>query len=157
MKIKSLSLKITIIVTGLLGLVLYFWAIPFMGHFIEELSPEYSHAYMPWLLLFWVTAIPCYAVLVLLWQIVRSIDSDELFRQKNAGRFRLIAKFVFVDIIIFMAANIVFLFLNINHPSVFLASAFVCLAGAAFGISMKALAGFFEKAAMLQEESDLTI
>ena len=157
MEKKSLSLKLTIIFTGLLGLVFYFWAIPFIGQCIEEQVPEYSHAYTPWLTLFWITAIPCYITLVILWQVIRSIDRDELFRPDNAKRFRNISRLVYTDIIIFMAGNILFLYMNINHASIALASAFICLMGVAFGISMKALSGFFEKAASLQEENDLTI
>lgn len=157
MEKTSLSLKITVIATGLLGAVFYFWALPSVGKFIAEVSPEFAGAYYPWLILFWVTAIPCYTALVLLWKVVKSIDTDELFRKVNADRFTMVAKLAYTDASIFIAANILFLFLNFNHPSILIASAFVCVVGVAFGICMKALAGFFDKAADLQEENDLTI
>jgi hypothetical protein len=157
MEKTSLSLKITVIATGLLGAVFYFWALPSVGKFIAEVSPEFAGAYYPWLILFWVTAIPCYTALVLLWKVIKSIDTDELFRKVNADRFTMVAKLAYTDASIFIAANILFLFLNFNHPSILIASAFVCVVGVAFGICMKALAGFFDKAADLQEENDLTI
>lgn len=157
MEKTSLSLKITTITTGLLGAVFYVWALPSVGKFIAELSPEFAGAYYPWLILFWITAIPCYTALVLLWKIIKSIDTDELFRKVNADRFRMVARLAFADVVIFMAANVLFLFLNFNHPSILIASAFVCIVGVAFGICMKAMAGFFDKAADLQEENDLTI
>ena len=157
MEKTSLSLKITVIATGLLGAVFYFWAIPSVGKFIAEVSPGFAGAYYPWLILFWVTAIPCYTALVLLWKVIKSIDTDELFRKVNADRFTMVAKLAYTDASIFIAANILFLFLNFNHPSILIASAFVCVVGVAFGICMKALAGFFDKAADLQEENDLTI
>lgn len=157
MEKTSLSLKITVIATGLLGAVFYFWALPSVGKFIAEVSPEFVGAYYPWLILFWVTAIPCYTALILLWKVIKSIDTDELFRKVNADRFTMVAKLAYTDASIFIAANILFLFLNFNHPSILIASAFVCVVGVAFGICMKALAGFFDKAADLQEENDLTI
>jgi hypothetical protein len=51
----------------------------------------------------------------------------------------------------------VFSAFNFSHPSIVLASAFISIIGVAFGISMRAFSGFFEKAALLQDESDLTI
>jgi hypothetical protein len=120
-------------------------------------SPEFAGAYYPWLILFWITAIPCYTALVLLWRVIKSIDSDELFRKVNANRFRIVGKLAFADAAVFMAANIIYLFLNFNHPSILIAAAFVCAVGVAFGICMKAMAGFFDKAADIQEENDLTI
>ncbi|MCR5672109.1 MAG: DUF2975 domain-containing protein [Lachnospiraceae bacterium] len=157
MKRISLSLKITIITIGLLGAIFFFGALPSVGKWIAELAPEFSWAYYPWLILFWITAIPCYMALALLWRIVKSIDRDELFRTVNGTRLRTVARLAYTDTIIFMVANIAYGFLNINHPSIFLTSAFVCIIGVAFGICMKALAAFFDKAATLQEESDLTI
>ncbi len=157
MEKTSLSLKITVIATGLLGAVFYLWALPSVGKFIAEVSPEFAGAYYPWLILFWVTALPCYTALFLLWKVIKSIDTDELFRKVNADRFALVAKLAYTDAAVFMAANIMFLFFNFNHPSILIASAFVCIVGVAFGICMKALAGFFDKAADLQEENDLTI
>ena len=157
MEKTSFSLKITVITTGLLGAIFYFGALPSVGKFIAEVSPEFAGAYYPWLILFWITAIPCYTALVLLWRVIKSIDSDELFRKVNADRFRILGKLAFADAAVFMAANIIYLFLNFNHPSILIASAFVCAVGVAFGICMKAMAGFFDKAADLQEENDLTI
>ncbi len=157
MEKTSLSLKLTVITAGLLGAVFYFWALPSVGRFIAEASPEFGGAYYPWLILFWGTAIPCYIALVLLWKVIKSIDGNRLFRTVNADRFRAVAKLAFTDAALFMAANIVFLFLNFNHPSILIASAFVCIVGVSFGICMKAMASFFDKAATLQEENDLTI
>ena len=157
MERTSLSLKLTVITIGILGAIFFFGALPFVGKWIAELAPEFARAYYPWLILFWITAVPCYMALVLLWRIIKSIDKDELFRNVNAARLRTVARLAFADTIIFMVANIVYGFLNINHPSIFLTSAFVCIIGVAFGICMKALAAFFDKAAALQEENDLTI
>ena len=157
MKKISISLKITIIAAAIFGAALYFWAIPFLGRYTVRHAPEFSYAYYPWLILLWITAIPCYTALVVAWRVVRSIDKDELFRPENAKRFSFIAKLAFFDAIFFLTGNVVYTFLNMIHPSIVLASIFICIVGVAFGICMSALAGFFEKAATLQEENDLTI
>jgi hypothetical protein len=154
---NSLPLKITIIVIGVLGLAFFFWAVPVIGNWIKDGNPEFSNAYIPWLILFWITAVPCYITLVILWLVVSSIDKGELFRHKNAKHFKTISLLVFIDVAVFFCTNIVFLFMDINHPSIVLASAFISLIGVAFGICMTALSEFFEKAAILQDENDLTI
>lgn len=157
MKQNSLALKITIILLGVLGSAFFFWVVPVVGGWIKDAYPEFSDAYIPWLVLIWVLAVPCYITLVLLWQVVSSIDKDELFKHKNAQRFKTISLLVFVDAAILFCTSIVFSAFNFSHPSIVLASAFISIIGVAFGISMRAFSGFFEKAALLQDESDLTI
>ena len=148
MKHNSLALKITIILLGVLGSAFFFWVVPVVGGWIKDAYPEFSDAYIPWLVLI---------TLVLLWQVVSSIDKDELFKHKNAQRFKTISLLVFVDAAILFCTSIVFSAFNFSHPSIVLASAFISIIGVAFGISMRAFSGFFEKAAVLQDESDLTI
>ena len=157
MKKISVSLKITIIAAAVFGAALYFWAIPFLGRYTVRMALEFSYAYYPWLILLWITAVPCYIALVLAWRVVRSIDKDELFKAANARRFGIISKLAFGDALFFLTGNVVYMFLNMSHPSIALAAIFICIVGVAFGICMSALAGFFEKAESLQEENDLTI
>ena len=76
-------------------------------------------------------------------------------KKKSVGETvgRAVIGIVLADVI----SGIIYLFLNFNHPSILIAAAFVCAVGVAFGICMKAMAGFFDKAADIQEENDLTI
>ncbi len=53
--------------------------------------------------------------------------------------------------------KLVLLFLNMSHPGVVLGSLLVVFAGAAAAVAAAALSHLVRKAALLQEENDLTI
>jgi len=156
-KRSSISFKITLIGIGIFGALFFLWAIPMIGQMITEAFPEFTHAYWPWLLLFWVTAIPCYLALILLWKIAKSVDTEDLFAVANSKRLRQVSLLAIIDCVIFGGGNLIFLFLNINHPSVLIASAFAIFIGIAFSSCMRVMAHIFMRGEMLQDESNLTI
>ena len=57
----------------------------------------------------------------------------------------------------FFAANLALLLFGMNHPGIFLASLFVEFAGIAIAAVAAALSHLVQKAALIQEENDLTI
>ena len=61
------------------------------------------------------------------------------------------------DAAFFFVGNVVFLFLNMNHPGIVLLSLVPVFAGACIAIAAAALSHLVRKAAALQEQSDLTI
>ncbi len=154
---SSLSFKITLIGIGVFGLLFFFWALPSIGKTIAEAYPEFAHAYLPWLSLFWILAIPCYLVLFLFWQVAKSIDVDELFAISNSKRFIQVANLAIINCIILGVGNILFLVLNINHPSIVIGSMCIILLGIAFNSCMRFMAEIFQRGEVLQDESDLTI
>lgn len=60
-------LKIVIIAVALCGLVVCAVAIPWIGHVLIAPDPQISDMYIPWLVLFIISAIPCYVILYLGW------------------------------------------------------------------------------------------
>lgn len=150
-------LKIIVIGTAVCGLLLYLWVFPVIGQSLTEQYPEFAYSYYPWLILLWVTAVPCYIVLVICWKIAVSIGRSQAFTMKNAGYFSLIARLAVIDTVIFLAGNIVYLILGMNHPGIVIASLFITFIGIAFTVCMKVLSDMVEKAAELQTQSDLTI
>ena len=61
------------------------------------------------------------------------------------------------DAVFFFLGNLLLLLLNMSHPGVTLLSLLVVFAGAAVAVAAGALSHLVQKAALLQEESDLTI
>ena len=61
------------------------------------------------------------------------------------------------DSAIFFFGNIVFLFLNMNHPGILLLSLLVTFGGILIAIAAAILSHLIMKAADIQEQNDLTI
>lgn len=159
MKQTSLAvwLKLIIIGTGICGVAVYFLILPSLGQSIAGQNPEFLHCYYPWLIFLWITGIPCYAALFLAWKIASNIGADRSFSHENASLLKWIAFLAAGDSLFFFIVNIVYLFLNMNHPGILLSSLIVVFAGTAVSAASAALSHLVKKAASLQEQSDLTI
>lgn len=156
---KSLSkwLKWIILGIAVCGLIFYCRILPELGHSIIARYPEFSGWYWPWLAFFWLTAVPCCAVLALGWKIAVSVGEDRSFTADNARRLARIAWLAAGDTAFFLAGNILFLLLGMNHPGVVLGLLLVAFAGVAVAVAAACLSHLVGKAASLQEQSDLTI
>ncbi|MBP5225417.1 MAG: DUF2975 domain-containing protein [Lachnospiraceae bacterium] len=159
MKQKSLSnwLKAILIGIGVCGLVFYLYILPDWGKSLAERYPEFAGAYWPWLILLWITAVPCYVALVLGWKIAVNIGRDRSFSQENARLLKWISWLAAGDTAFYFAGTTVRLFLNMNHPGIVLLAMVVAFAGVAVAVAAAALSHLVQKAADLQEQSDLTI
>lgn len=157
----SLMMKVVIIMIAVFGALFYFLFVPMMGREMQQFYTNdlayYNKLFYAWIVLIWLTAIPCYAVLVIAWKMAVSVQNDTQFSHKNSGRLSKIALLAIIDGTFFFVMNIVYLFANLNHPGVLIASFLVFLVSVAFSAAAKVLSGMVEKAAILQEENDLTI
>jgi hypothetical protein len=119
--------------------------------------PEFALCYWPWLILIWVTAVPCYVVLAFGWKISKSIRNDHSFSTENTNLLKWVAVLAAADTGFFFAVNIIFLLFNMNHPGIVLMSLIVLVIGIAISAVSATLSHLVKKAADLQEQSDLTI
>lgn len=156
-KTLSLVLKLVLIGFAAAGIIVYFWAIPVLGSDFAASYPEFAHCYWPWLIFLWITAIPCYVTLFFGWSIATEIGRDNSFSVKNAVSLRNIALLAAGDALFFFAGNVLYLFLNMNHPAIFLVSCFVVFLGVAVAVAAASLSHLVYKAAKIREENDLTI
>ena len=159
MEQKSLSkwLKLILLGMGICGLAVYFLIVPSFGDSLRSQYPELADRYWPWLSFIWVSGVPCYAVLALGWRIAVNIGRDASFSLENARCLRTVSLLAAGDAAYFFLGNVVLLFLNMSHPGVTLLSLLVVFAGAAVAVGAAALSHLVRKAALLQEENDLTI
>ena len=159
MKKESLSRRLRFILVGmgLCGLAVYGWFIPSAGRGLVAGYPEFSGFFWPWLLFLWATGIPCLIALVPGWKIADSIGKDRSFTQANARRLALIANLAAGDAAFFFIGNVALWLLNMNFPGVVLMSLMVVFVGAAIAVAAACLSHLVQKAAALQEQSDLTI
>lgn len=150
-------LKGIVIGVGVGGLVFYCCLVPMIGQSIIAGYPEYSGWFYPWLIVLWVTGIPCYAALVFGWKIAGSIGRDESFTEKNASRLKMISYLAIADSVFFFLVNVVFWLLNMNHPGMVLCSLGIAFVGVSIAVGAAVLSHLVKKAAVLQKESELTI
>ena len=159
MEQKTLAswLKFILIGIGLCGLLLYAVILPVYGHDLVESYPEFENRYLPWLIFLWVSGVPCFVVLWLGWRVVSNIGMDRSFCLENAASLKRVSYLAGGDTAYFLTGNIVLLLLDMSHPGVFLGSMLVCFAGIAVTVAAAALSHLVMKAALLQDQADLTV
>ncbi|MCH5353009.1 MAG: DUF2975 domain-containing protein [Acutalibacter sp.] len=159
MKQSTLSkwLKLILAGLGVCGIIIYALVIPMLAETMVDKYPEFNGWKWPWLILIWVTALPCYSALVLGWKIAANIGADHSFSLSNASLLKWIAILAAVDSAVFFVGNLVYLLLSMNHPSVVLFSLLIVFLGVAISVASAALSHLVRKAAELQTQSDLTI
>ncbi len=153
----SLSLKNIIALVGVCALAVYALVLPICGDSLRQSYPESAAMYWPWLIFLWITAVPCFAALILAWRIAKNIGEDRSFSVENARLLKIIAYLAAGDTLYFFIGNVVLLFLNMNHPGIILFSLLICFAGVSVTVAAVCLSHLVRKAADLQDESDLTV
>lgn len=159
MKQKNFAiwLKIIIICVALAGLLIDFLIIPSIGREMAGDDPALTRMFWPWLIFAWAFSIPCYAALVLAWRTVSNIGRDRSFCVENAKYIKYISILAGADTAFLFTVNTVFLFINMNHPGVFIFMLFVAFVGVAITVGAAALSHLTAKAADIQTENELTI
>lgn len=156
---KNLSNWIKGIIAGMAvcGAIIYFYLIPLWGRGVAEAYPEFSYCYIPWLVVLFISAVPCYGALYFGWRIAAEIGKDNSFSKKNALFLKNISILAILDSVYFFGANLVLMILGMNHPGIFLVSLFVVFAGIAVTVAAAVLSHLVQKAADIKEENELTI
>ena len=156
-KLLSKWLKFIIIGVGICGIIIYAIVFPITGQMVVKQYEEVKAYFLPWLLFIWATGIPCYIALVFAWKIATNIGDDHSFSKINAKLLKWISMLAVGDAAFFLGGNLLFLILNMNHPSVVLISFIIVFVGIAVAVASAGLTHLVLKAAVLQEQSDLTI
>ena len=114
-------------------------------------------AYLPCLIFFWVTTIPVYAFIVLVWLIAVEIGRDNSFCRKNADRLRACSLLALLDTVLYLLAAVVLAYFHLLHISLIIGGVVLCAIGSAVSVCCAALSHLTRKAADMQSENDLTI
>ena len=154
---KKLAIWLKAIVVGcaLCGLTLFGYILPRYLAYVAQEVPDLPHT--AWLVFMCVLAVPCYAVLVCIWKMANEIGSDNSFSLENAKLLKYIAMLAGADSVLLLGGNLIFLILKHSIPTLALVSAFVCFVGLAISVGAACLSHLVHKAAVMQEDVDLTI
>ena len=131
--------------------------VPSVGQDIVSANPALEPAYLPCLIFFWVTTIPVYAFIVLVWLIAVEIGRDNSFCMKNALRLRTCSLLAAADTLYYIIGGVVLLSMNLLHIGIAIIGLGVCAVGAAISVLCAALSHLTRKAADMRSENDLTI
>ena len=155
---KAISrwLKLIIIVMGLLAFaILSALSLIFLVSEVEEISA----IKVPWLAFIWSTAVPVIPALMYSWFTAKDIGKEKPFSFNNARRLHGIALCAGADAAWVFIGNILMGMARpgMSHPLVFIFSMVVVCIGVAIAICAEGLSQLIKSAAVLQEQSDLTI
>ena len=146
----SKYLKVLIVCSALCGVALY------LGLWFGVIS-EVGFRFLPWLVIVGCAFIPIYVALSVCWSIARDIGANRSFTLENARRFHCIARLAIWDAVGYFLAVLIYWLVGLGHPSLVLASLALTLVGAAIAVVCEGLSYLANKAALLQDQSDLTI
>ena len=159
MKQKELAfwIKFVILGTAVCGLIIYAWFFPHITGYLIEQNAILQKNELPWLILIWISAIPCYAVLVFGWLISSNIGRDNSFSVANANYLKWVSYMALIDVAYFFIVNVVMLIIDKSHPFIMAVGLVVCFVGTAFSVCAAALSHLVKKASEIKEENDYTI
>ena len=150
-------LKFIIIGVGICGLITYMVIMPRFGAYLVRHNTMLERNVMPWLILIWISAIPCYIVLFLGWKVADNIGADRSFSYDNAKYLKWTSYLAMGDSIFLFLANVVFLLLDMSAAAVMLVIGIIVFIGISVSICAAALSHLVVKAAEIQEENELTV
>jgi hypothetical protein len=159
MSAKALSIwvRLAAVASAVCGLTLCVWVLPAWGRDPFRTFPGFYEHFWPWLIFLWAAALPCFGILILVWQVADSIVRDNVFSRVTAKRISLAAGILLGDIAFFFLGNVVLMLLHMSHPGILLLSILVDMLGVSLAIFAAVLSRYITKAALLQEDAEGTI
>lgn len=159
MKQKELSrwLRVVVII-GWCTCALLAWPIaPKLAQDLAIDVPQLAYLAWPCLAFFWIGLAVVAIALWYAWRIFGEIGKDNSFCRENAHRLRVISRLALADTVLCILAIVVLVVLNALHPGIFLLMLLIAVVGAGITAAAAALSHLTLKAALLQEENDLTV
>ncbi|MBQ8696539.1 MAG: DUF2975 domain-containing protein [Clostridia bacterium] len=156
---KSLAIWMKVVLTamGIFGLALFAVAVPMKANeFIRQYS-GFEPYYLPWVCLVCATGIPCYGVIVLGWRIASNIGRDRSFCRENASCLKWVSFLSAGDSALLFIGSAALWLCGMDHLGILFTSFLVVFIGIAISAAAAILSHLVAKAAVLQEENDLTI
>ena len=159
MKQKELSRWLRgIVVVGWFTCALLAWPIaPKLARDAAFDAPEMEGLIWPCLTFCWLGLVVVAVALWFAWQIFGEIGRDNSFCRANARRLSVISKLALADTVLCILSIVVLLLLGAMHPGILLMMLLIAVVGAGIAAAAAALSHLTLKAAILQEDSDLTV
>ena len=158
----STLIRIAVIFMGLCGIAICAYFLPSAaggGSIINPDSMDYEkfRRAIPWLIFLWVTALPWFAILGLVWKVAGAVEKEQVFTFKVAKWVKAAAILIFIDCAVFFAVSAVFAVLQMSEPPIAMMAIMATMFGVSIGIAVATLSRYLTKAAVLQKENEGTL
>jgi hypothetical protein len=153
-KTLCLLIRLCVIAAAVGVLFIVLGVIPSLGQVFAEEYPEFAHWLWPLLVLIWLSALPCFAVLVCVWKVSCAVKNDTVFTIQTARWIKAGGLLLLADAMFFFIGNILLFALKMNHPLVLLLAVLVDVFAITLALWAAVLSRYLTKAADLQEISD---
>ena len=150
-------LKVVILLAVAAVLLAYCWVMPNMAESFAAASPECRNMKLPWMIVIGATALPMLAAAVIGLNVVTNIQGGKCFTHGNARCIKYVAILAAADGGYFFLGNIVMLLIGMSHPGVMIISLIPSVMAFSLAVAFYALSHLTEKAALMQDDTDLTI
>ncbi len=150
-------IKFVIAGVGICGLIVYSVIMPRFGAYLVKQNTMLEKNVLPWLIMIWVSAIPCYAVLILGWKVADNIKNDRTFSYDTAKYLKWVSYLAMADSIFVFITHVIFLLLDISAAAVMLVIIIIVFFGVSISVCAAAVSHLVIKAADIQEENELTV
>ena len=154
----TLLMRLVIILIGLCGVMIcLFWLpmssgkgwVAFSWAELKKVEFLAQYAFQ------WLISLPCFWLLIMAWKMTLDMQKGRLFIEQNVLLVKKATVILLVNIILYLAGNITFSALGWNAWLVL--QLFAALVGLIITILLFIFSQYLMQAAVLQEESDLTI
>ena len=162
----ALFVRLIIIFIAACGLAIcVFWyplsiSLSVMGLADSVPVPTFEQNIEMWtqLIFYYLVSLPCFIILFLAWLITCSIKKGAFFSKKNVKIIKSSALILFIDLMVFLIGNVVFLILGWNYFALFALFYFRLFV---IGLGLTILIMFFEKylkkSVKMQENGEVLI
>lgn len=159
MKQKELSrwLRVIVIVCWIVCAVTGIWVAPWAFRQVALADPPRAYLTGFRVATFWVMLIPVILALWQGWRIFGEIGRDNSFCPENARRLKIISYLAAGDTVLVLVYSLALFFLNALYPAQIVLHLGVLFIGIAVTVAAAALSHLTHKAAVLQDENELTI
>lgn len=153
-KTITVLLKTMIAVLGVLGVVCCFN----MPSIVDYIFPGWSpFTQRLWLGIFWVSALPCFVMLIPAWRIAGNIGKNQSFCRANVRHTRLLGVLAAVNTGNLALANLITMANGRSFFAFFLSFFFIVAVFFALSVCAFSFSYLLGNAVTLQEQSDFTI
>ncbi len=143
---RSARLTLWVLAIGAAALLALFLAAPFLMPFLEKIGHGTQTEYTVFLAAFYLSAIPGFAVIVLLFKLLKNVVSERLFVKENVKILNAVSYLCFAVVPVCFAAGFWFITLF-----------FLSLAALFIGLVVRIVMHSFEYATAIKEENELTV
>lgn len=104
------------------------------------------------LVFYWFVSIPCFVILIIIWLVAGSIKKNQVYERKNIYYIKVSLTILFLDLIIYLIGNIIFLILGWNDFAIVYFIIF--LIGVAILALIKVLEKYFKDAIIMHDDTE---